>query len=108
TYTLLGEEKSGELPDFTNGWFPGQDIDVVWNYDIIGIWQSNEAEEARKYNMNPGDYKGIDVNDDNKFIDLDDKQFIGYETPRFLHGLRNDFAFLKNFTASVFIRADLG
>src|SRR5690606_22793774 len=36
TYTLLGEEKSGELPDFTNGWFPGQDIDVVWNYDIIG------------------------------------------------------------------------
>lgn len=108
TYTLLGEEKSGELPDFTNGWFPGQDIDVVWNYDIIGIWQSNEAEEARKYNMNPGDYKGIDVNGDNKFIDLDDKQFIGYERPRFLLGLRNDFAFLKNFTASVFIRADLG
>ena len=37
-----------------------------------------------------------------------DKQFIGYTKPRYRFGLRNKFSFLKNFTASFFIRADLG
>ena len=42
------------------------------------------------------------------YNELVDKQFIGYEQPRYRLGLRNDFTFLTNFTASVFIRADLG
>src|SRR5690606_14138451 len=32
TYTLLNQERTGDVPDFSNGWFPGQAIDVVWNY----------------------------------------------------------------------------
>jgi TonB-dependent starch-binding outer membrane protein SusC len=38
-YTLLGATHSGELPDFTNQWFPGQALDVVWDYNVTGIWQ---------------------------------------------------------------------
>ncbi len=108
TYTLLNKEREGELPDFTNLWFPGEAIDVVWDYDIIGIYQLDEADDAAVYNLLPGDFKAVDVNDDGKFVNVQDKKFIGYEDPRFRIGLRNDVSFLKNFTASVFLRADLG
>jgi len=108
TYTLLGQQRVGDVPDFSNGWFPGQAIDVVWDYEELGIWQQHEAEEALKYNLKPGDYKVTDVDGDYRFVDLQDKKFIGHTSPRYRLGLRNDFDFLKNFTASVFIRADLG
>lgn len=107
TYTLLGQERNGEVPDYSNEWFPGQPIDVVWNYDVTGIWQQGE-EEAATYGLQPGDFKAVDVNNDGKYVNLDDKKFIGYEAPRYRFGLRNDVTFLKNFTASVFVRADLG
>ena len=107
TYTLLGNEGYGEVPDYSNEWFPGQPIDVVWNYDVTGIWQEGE-EEAAAYGLQPGDFKAVDVNGDGNYVNLDDKKFIGYEAPRYRLGLRNDITFLKNFTASIFVRADLG
>jgi TonB-linked SusC/RagA family outer membrane protein len=107
-YTLLGEKRNGEVPDFTNKWFPGQAVDAVWDYDLTGVWQQKEAAEAARYNMQPGDFKAVDVNNDGKYVDVEDKQFIGYTVPRHRLGLRNDFTFLKNFTASVFVRAELG
>ncbi len=108
TYTLLNEERTGDVPDFSNGWFPGQAVDVVWDYDVIGIWQLDEKEEAAKYNMEPGDFKAVDVNDDGRYVDLVDKQFIGHTQPRYRIGFRNDFNFFKHFTASIFMRSDLG
>lgn len=106
-YTLLGESRSGELPDFSNEWFPGKAVDIVWNYDVIGVWQMEEAEEAAVYNMSPGDFKAVDVDEDGRYIDVRDKKFIGYTSPRYRLGFRNDFSY-KNFSASIFIRADLG
>ena len=107
-YTLLGEERTGEVPDYSNHWFPGQAVDVVWDYEVTGIWQTGEADQAKVYNMEPGDFKAVDVNDDGRYVDLIDKQFIGHTAPRYLLGFRNDLRFLKNFTASFLIRADLG
>lgn len=108
TYVLLGKQFTGEVPDFTNNWFPGHSIDAVWDYDVIGIWQLHEKDVAAKYGMEPGDFKAIDVNGDSSYVNVDDKRFIGYSKPRYRLGLRNDFSFLKNFSMSVFIRADLG
>jgi TonB-dependent starch-binding outer membrane protein SusC len=96
------------LPDYSNGWFPGQPIDVVWDYRITGIWQLDEKAQADAYKQKPGYYKAQDVNGDGVYTAKEDKQFIGYKRPRYRLGLRNDFDFLKNFTASIFIRADLG
>ena len=107
-YTLLGETHFGEVPDYSNEWFPGQAIDVVWDYNLLGVWQVDEADQASIYGMRVGDFKGEDVDGDGVYNELVDKQFIGYEQPRYRLGLRNDFTFLNNFTASVFIRADLG
>lgn len=107
-YTLLGEKRTGDVPDFTNKWFPGYAVDAIWDYKVTGVWQLGEKGEAARYNMQPGDFKSVDVNGDGKYVDVEDKQFIGYTVPRSRLGLRNDFTFLKNFTASVFVRADLG
>ena len=107
-FTLLNKKQHGELPDFQNEWFPGQALDVVWDYDRLGIWQVDEAEEAAKYKLEPGDYKVDNVNGDNILSNFEDKKFIGYTRPRQRWGLTNDFTFLKIFTASIFIRADLG
>lgn len=106
-YRLLGEDRTGELPDFTNQWFIGRAIDAVWDYEFIGIWQEEEAEEAAIYGMRPGDFKSVDVNGDGVYRAEDDKQFIGHEQPRYRLGLRNEVTY-RNWMASVFIRADLG
>jgi TonB-linked SusC/RagA family outer membrane protein len=107
-YTLLGEKHTGEVPDFVNRWFPGKARDVVWDYEVSGIWQSDEKDAAAVYKLFPGDYKATDVNNDGKYIQLDDKKFIGYTDPRYRIGFKNDFSFLKHFSVSLFIRADLG
>ncbi|MEP7258720.1 MAG: SusC/RagA family TonB-linked outer membrane protein, partial [Flavitalea sp.] len=103
-----GKTVSREVADYTNGWFPGQSIDRIWNYDISGIWQLGEEAAAAEYQEKPGDFKARDLDNNGKYEALQDKMFIGYEQPRYRLGLRNEFTFLKNFTAALFIRADLG
>jgi len=107
-YTLLNKKQTGELPDFQNEWFPGYARDVIWNYDRDGIWQVDEAAAAAQYGLEPGDYKAIDVNEDGKYTQFEDKKFIGYTAPRTRWGLRNEFTIYQNLSLSVFIRADLG
>lgn len=97
-----------EADDPTNSWFIGQAIDRIWDYEVLGVYQLNELEEAKKYGKEPGDIKLRDVNEDGRLVPNDDKIFQGYKTPRFRLGLRNNFRFLKNFELSFFIRADLG
>ncbi|MEX2404958.1 MAG: SusC/RagA family TonB-linked outer membrane protein [Balneolales bacterium] len=108
TYTLLGEEHEGELPDFDNQWFPGYAIDGVWDYERIGVWQEDEAAEAAAHGMSPGDIKARDVDNSETYDAVEDKMFIGHEQPRFRLGFRNEISFLNNWSASIFVRADLG
>ncbi len=108
TYTLEGKSHTGEVPDFSNQWFIGKPLDVVWDYRMLGIWQQEEAEEAALYGLMPGDYKVESLDGNYIYEALQDKQFIGYKLPRYMLGLRNEFNFLRNFAASVFLRADLG
>src|SRR5699024_8443741 len=51
---VIGQE---EADDVKNQWFIGQDPDRIWNYELIGVWQKEEAEEAGKYGLQPGDFK---------------------------------------------------
>ncbi|KAA6431585.1 SusC/RagA family TonB-linked outer membrane protein [Dyadobacter flavalbus] len=106
--TIDGNAVRTELPDYTNEWFPGQALDRVWNYDVTGIWQTSEKDAAAVYKLEPGDFKATDVDGNGKYEALLDKMFIGYRQPRFRLGLRNEFTFFKNFSASVFLRSELG
>lgn len=93
-----------ERDDIGNGWFIGQPIGAIWNYNVTGIWQANEVAEAAKYGQRPGDPKvannytaddknGVPVYNDN------DKEFLGQTNPPIMWSLRNDFNY-KNFNFS--------
>lgn len=90
---LIGQQ---EKDDLVNKWFIGRDIDVIWDQKVLGVWQANEAAEAQKYGVYPGDFKVEDVNGDFKYSN-DDRQFLGYRSPRFQWTFRNEFTFFKSF-----------
>lgn len=98
TGKLIGQS---EKDDIANRWFIGHEIDEIWDLKVLGVWQQNEATEAAKYGVKPGDFKIEDVNKDGKFSDAD-RQFLGYRSPRFQWTLRNDFGY-KNFDFSFMI-----
>jgi len=101
------DENGDELSDIANKWFIGKAIDAIWDWKPLGIWQRGQEEEARKYGLSPGDYRLEDVNGDGK-LDQADKQFLGYTEPRFRWSMRNEFSFLKNFSASFMMYSMLG
>lgn len=88
-----------EPDDKTNNWFIGQAKDVIWDYKILGTWKTGQEEEAAKWNQAPGDFRLEDVNDDGLLTD-DDKQFLGYKTPRFSWTLSNTFRLFNDFEFS--------
>ena len=88
-----------EADDYTNGWFIGKPIDVIWQPKIIGVWQIGEEEEAAKFGQFPGDFKLEDYHESGT-INILDNQFLGYREPRLRWNMRHEFQFLNNFTAS--------
>ncbi|KQS37014.1 SusC/RagA family TonB-linked outer membrane protein [Pedobacter sp. Leaf194] len=93
-----------------NGWFIGKDIDVIWDYNIQGVWQQNEMAEAAKFTkaaIKPGDFKLEDVDGDYAYSDAD-KKFLGYRTPRYFFAMRNEFNIFKNFDFSFQLLANWG
>ncbi|MFD0765179.1 SusC/RagA family TonB-linked outer membrane protein [Mucilaginibacter lutimaris] len=102
-----GNTITRENDDRGNGWFVGHDIDAVWDYKILGVWQTPEVDEAKKYGAVPGDFKLQDMNGDFKFTN-DDKVFLGSTAPRFNWSLRNDFNFFKHFDFSFMLVSSIG
>ncbi len=88
-----------EPDDITNNWFIGESKDVIWDYKILGTWKVGEEVEAAKWQQFPGDYRLQDVNGDGMLTN-DDKQFLGYKTPRFSWTMSNNFHLFKNIETS--------
>lgn len=90
-----------------NGWFIGQDIREIFDYDVIGVWQLGEEDEAASFgDFAPGDPKVRDVDGDG-VITPDDRTFLGNPTPDWYGGLNNIFNF-KGIELSVLIEAVQG
>src|SRR3546814_13994189 len=64
----------------------------VCSSDLVfdGIWQLDEADEAAKYEAEPGHVKVKDLNNDGK-INADDQQIIGNPLPKWIGGMTNTF-----------------
>ena len=99
TGKVIGQQ---EASDISNKWFIGHSIDAVWDERITGVYQSDQADEAKKYGKAPGDFIVQDVNGDGA-INNDDRQFLGYSKPQFRWTFANDFTFYKHFDLSVTI-----
>lgn len=88
-----------EADDIKNKWFIGKSLDEIWGLEVIGVWQQDEAEEAKKYGVAPGDFKLRDVDGNGQYTD-EDKVFQGTTSPKFTWTLRNDFKIYKNIDVS--------
>lgn len=78
--------------DIGNQWFIGEPLTVWYDYDMLGIWQTNEADQAAVYGLTPGQIKVRDVNNDN-IINQDDRIIIGTDIPTVTLGLGSRFEY---------------
>ena len=104
---LYGDEKS----DIGNRWFIGEPISVIYDYEMVGIWQKDEIDRGDHLKWDPqaqpGDVKLRDVNGDGKIDPNDDKTIQGQTTPKWIGGLTNTFTY-KNLSLSIFIQTVQG
>ena len=98
-----------EPDDPTNHWYIGHDPDEIRDYEMGGVWQIGEEEEAAKYNCKPGDFRYIDQNGDGILNDKD-KIFTGktYQIAPYTINFSNSFNIYKNLSFSFLIYAKLG
>ncbi len=95
-----------EADDLANGWFIGEDKDVIWDYQIDGVYQIGEETEAAIFKLYPGDFKVGDVLPDS-VINVNDKVFQGTTSAPWYLTFRNEFAY-KGFDMGLVFLAKLG
>jgi TonB-linked SusC/RagA family outer membrane protein len=106
------------VDDKANGWFIGQDIDVIYDYKFLGIYSTSDEDKAMATAMHPtikgygpGDAKIADVSGPDGVpdgvIDSNDKTFLGSPTPTWYGGLRNTLSY-KGFEFTVLFEAVMG
>lgn len=92
--------------DVANQWFIGHPLDVNYDYVFDGIWQTNEAEDAKKYGQAPGQVKVKDF-DNNGIINSDDKRILGQRSPKWIGSITNTFTY-RNVDLSIYIYTQQG
>jgi TonB-linked SusC/RagA family outer membrane protein len=101
-----GNTYMAEPDDIDNGWFIGENKDVIWDFEIDGVYQLGEEAEASKYGLYPGDFRYVDQNGD-EVINSEDKIFQGLTSNPWYITLLNDFNY-KGFDLGVVFLAKLG
>jgi outer membrane receptor protein involved in Fe transport len=78
---------------------PGLPLGTLYGFKSLGIWQQEDAAEAAKFGLKPGDYRYDDLNGNNQY-DVGDYQVIGNSNPKFTWGFNNHFSY-RNFDLNV-------
>ncbi len=90
-----------------NGWFIGEDIREIYDYEVTGIWQLGQEDAAASFgNFVPGDPIIRDVDGDG-IITSDDRTFLGNPTPDWYGGINNVFSY-KGLELSILFEAVQG
>ena len=96
----LGTDANGnKISDVGNQRFINQPLYVFYDYKNEGIWQTSEADQAKKYNSKPGQIKVLDANGDG-VINASDRVIIGSRQPKFGASITNRFRY-KGFDMSI-------
>jgi TonB-dependent starch-binding outer membrane protein SusC len=93
--------------DVVNRWFIGEPTQAFYDYEKIGIWQSDETDLATVYNQAPGQIRVKDQNGDNKIDSNNDKVIIGTDRPNWIGSFTSDFK-IGNFDLSFQVFARWG
>lgn len=99
---LYGDGKD----DLGNRWFIGKPIRIIYDYKLLGVWQTGEDPSQHDPGAKPGDLKFADINGD-KQITPDDRMILGRRDPDWIGGIINTFHY-KDFHLSVFIQTFQG
>ena len=104
---------NGKEDMVANNWFIGESIDIIYDYQKIGIWQDTpgDLEDIAKFNANgsqfaPGKIKIKDQNGDYRIDGNYDRVIIGNTRPRWTLGLTNTFSY-KGIELSTFLTGRL-
>lgn len=89
-----------------DGWFVGHPLTVIYDGKKLGIWQTEEADEAKRYGRLPGQIKIEDLNNDGK-LDANDRQIVGNFQPKWSGGMTNRFSY-KGVSLTFVIHARIG
>lgn len=81
---------------------PGESMHTYYGYKYDGIWGTNEAEEAAKYGMKPGNIRVAEAGEKDYKLNADDYQVLGSQTPKWSGSMLNNFQY-KNFDLSVLL-----
>lgn len=92
--------------DIGNQWFIGHPLTVWYDYDMLGIWQLDEAAQAASYGRSPGEIKLRDVTGSGSITEAD-RVIIGSDMPKFSLGIGNRFRY-RDFDLSVFMFGSFG
>ncbi|AHJ97127.1 SusC/RagA family TonB-linked outer membrane protein [Hymenobacter swuensis] len=93
--------------DVSNRWFIGSPVNVFYDYEKLGIWQTSEADEARSFGQKPGQIKVRDLNGDGRITATDDRKVLGTTVPKWSGSFNTDFSY-KGFDLSVQLFARIG
>ncbi|HEY3405487.1 MAG TPA: TonB-dependent receptor [Ohtaekwangia sp.] len=95
--------------DIQNGWFVGHPISVIYDYEKLGIWQTDDPGLATQTSpvQQPGDIKLRDIDGDNRITPDLDRKVVGNFQPDFEWGMTNTVKF-KRFDFSIGVYARVG
>ena len=89
----LKDENGNPIDDVGNNWFIGQPINVIYDYEKIGIYQTDEVALANSQEQKvPGEIRLRDVDGDG-VITPDDRVLQGTDTPDYYGGITNKFSY---------------
>ena len=84
----------------------GEPLGQMYGYKWLGLWSTDEATEAAKYNQKPGDNKYWDKNGNYEY-DNDDREVIGNFMPK-INWSYNTTINWKNFDFNLFVEGAHG
>ena len=92
----------------TSRLFIGQPTGVIYDYEILGIWQQADEDAGLIPNgFNVGEYKIADLDESGSYSSLSDKKVLGYTNPSYRMGFANTFTY-KQFSLYTFVNTIQG
>jgi TonB-dependent starch-binding outer membrane protein SusC len=89
--------------DIGNRWFIGQPVNVIYDYQYLGVFTQADFESKEtvysNYTAQPGEAKVLDLNND-KRLDANDRKVLGSPFPDWFAGLNSNMKF-KNWDMGI-------
>lgn len=95
--SILGVDDDGDGVEddlVNNRLFIGDPVGVIYDYEILGIWQQEDADAGLiPAGFNVGEYKISDLDESGSYSALSDKKILGYTNPGYRMGFANTFTY---------------